>query len=39
MKFLGKILALAGGALVVTVTATAQMIDNTQATNTAGAGA
>jgi hypothetical protein len=36
MKFLGMLVT--GGALLMTITASAQMIDNTQATNTAGAG-
>src|SRR5215469_2939363 len=38
MKSLWKILALVGGAVLITITASAQMIDNTQATNTVGAG-
>jgi hypothetical protein len=38
MKFLGKTFALAGGTLLLGFVAHAQMIDNTQATNTAGAG-
>jgi len=38
MKFLGTILTLAGSALLVGITAHAQMIDSTQAPNTAGAG-
>ena len=38
MKFVGRIVVLTGGALLLAVAASAQMIDNTQATNTAGAG-
>ena len=38
MKFLGKTLARAGCTLLLGFVAQAQMIDNTQATNTAGAG-
>jgi len=38
MRFLGKTLALTSGALWIAMTAQAQMIDNTQATNTVGAG-
>ncbi len=38
MKFLGDILRLATYTLLLSITAPAQMIDNTQATNTAGAG-
>src|SRR5437899_6771210 len=38
MKMLGKILVLTGSALLVAAAANAQMIDNTQATSTAGAG-
>jgi mono/diheme cytochrome c family protein len=38
MKFLSKILVLTGSALSLAITAQAQMIDNTQATSTAGAG-
>jgi hypothetical protein len=38
MKFLGRILTLASSALILGITARAQMIDSTQAPNTAGAG-
>src|SRR6201987_3506439 len=38
MKLLGKVFALAGCTLLLGFVARAQMIDNTQATNTAGAG-
>jgi len=38
MKFLAKILAFTGSALLLGITAQAQMIDNTQATSTANAG-
>ncbi|MBZ5719797.1 MAG: thiol oxidoreductase-like protein [Acidobacteriia bacterium] len=38
MKFLGKILAFTGSALLLGIAADAQMIDNTQAPNTAKAG-
>ena len=38
MKFLSKMLVLTGIALSLAIAAQSQMIDNTQATNTAGAG-
>jgi len=38
MKYLGKLLAFAAGALLIAITAQAQLIDNKQAPNTAGAG-
>ena len=38
MGYLGKILAVTGGAVLMAITAQAQLIDSTQATNTAGAG-
>jgi Di-haem oxidoreductase, putative peroxidase len=38
MKFLGKLLALTGSGLLLAANVHAQMIDNTQATNTAAAG-
>ena len=38
MGYLGKVLAVMGGAVLMAITAQAQLIDSTQATNTAGAG-